>query len=61
MSIWNRWGELVFETNNPNDKWNGEKRNSGGMSPEGVYVYVVSFTGPRGEAKTYKGFATLVR
>jgi gliding motility-associated-like protein len=61
MSIWNRWGELVFETSNPNDKWNGEKRNSGGMSPEGVYVYVVSFTGPRGEAKTYKGFATLVR
>lgn len=61
MAIWNRWGELVFETTNPNDKWNGEKRNSGGMSPEGVYIYVVSFTGPRGEANEFKGFATLVR
>lgn len=61
MAIWNRWGELVFETSNPNDKWNGEKRNTGGMSPEGVYVYVVSFVGPRGEVKEYKGFATLVR
>jgi gliding motility-associated-like protein len=61
MSIWNRWGELVYETTNPNDKWNGEKRNSAGMSPEGVYVYVVTFTGPRGELNEYKGFATLVR
>ncbi|MFN0215177.1 MAG: PKD domain-containing protein [Saprospiraceae bacterium] len=61
MTIWNRWGEMVFETNNPNDKWNGEKRNSGSMSPEGVYIYTVTFTGPRGEANEYKGFATVVR
>ena len=61
MSIWNRWGELVYETTNPNDKWNGEKRNTSGMSPEGVYVYIVTFTGPRGEANVFKGFATLVR
>lgn len=61
MTIWNRWGELVFETSNPNDRWNGEKRNAHGMSPEGVYVYVVTFTGPRGEKNEFKGFATLVR
>lgn len=61
MSIYNRWGELVYETTNPNDKWNGEQRNSGGMSPEGVYVYIVTFTGPRGEANEFKGFATVVR
>ncbi len=61
MSIWNRWGEVVYETSNPNDKWNGEKRNSGGMSPEGVYIYTVTFSGPRGERSEYKGFATLVR
>ena len=61
MAIWNRWGELIYETTNPNDKWNGEKRNTSGMSPEGVYIYVVSFTGPRGEPNEFKGFATLVR
>lgn len=61
MAIWNRWGELVFETSNPDDKWNGEKRNSGGISPEGVYIYEVRFTGPRGEPNLFKGFATIVR
>ncbi len=61
MAIWNRWGELVFETSNPNDKWNGEQRNNGGMSPEGVYIYVVTFTGPRGESNEFKGYATIVR
>lgn len=61
MSIWNRWGELVFETTDPNATWNGRKRNTEGLSPEGVYVYLVSFTGPRGEPYEYRGFATIVR
>lgn len=61
MTIWNRWGELVFETTNPNDDWNGRVQNTGGMSPAGVYVYVVTFTGPRGEPFEFKGYATLVK
>ncbi len=61
MSIWNRWGEQVFETSNPNDQWNGRAQNTGGVSPAGVYVYQVSFTGPRGEPYEFKGYATLVR
>jgi gliding motility-associated-like protein len=61
MTIWGRWGELVFETTNPTDQWNGRAQNTGGLSPAGVYVYRVSFTGPRGEKHEFKGFATLVR
>jgi len=61
MTIWNRWGELVFESSDPNEEWNGRARNTGGMSPAGVYVCVVRFTGPRGQPYEYKGFATLVR
>lgn len=61
MTLWNRWGEMVYETTDPLAAWNGRKMNTGDMSPPGVYVYVVTFTAPRGERFEYKGFATLVR
>ncbi len=61
MTIWNRWGELIFETNNPEDGWNGRKFNTGQESPNGVYVVVVTFRGPRNEPFEFKTFATLIR
>ncbi len=61
MTIWNRWGELVFETKDPAEEWNGRAQNTGGTSPAGVYVYLVTFTGPRGEPFEFRGFATLVK
>ena len=61
LSIWNRWGELVFETSDPSEGWNGRKKNTGSLSPNGVYVCLVSYTGPRGGDFELKGFATLIK
>ncbi|MFK8105031.1 MAG: PKD domain-containing protein [Saprospiraceae bacterium] len=61
MTIWNRWGELVFESRDPNIGWNGQKNNAGKQSPSGVYVCLVTFIGPRGTTTELKGFATLIR
>ena len=61
LTIWNRWGEQVFLTNDPEQGWNGRKNNNGRESPNGVYVVLVEFTGPRGQDYEIKGFATLVR
>lgn len=61
LSIWNRWGEQVFATDNPLEQWNGRAHNQGEISPAGVYVYVVTFTEPRGKPLEYRGFVTLVR
>ncbi len=61
MTIWNRWGELVFEADDPNESWNGRKFNSGQDAPNGVYVVQVNYKGPRGEKIELKGFATLIR
>ena len=60
MAIYNRWGERVFETQNPNEAWNGRKFNSLEACPAGVYVVVVRIKGPRGEEREIKGFATIV-
>ena len=61
LSIWNRWGEQVFETNDPFSGWNGRKHNTGKEVPAGVYMVLVTFKGPRGEPFEIKGVATVIR
>jgi len=61
MTIWNRWGENIYETSDPDQGWNGRKNNNGGTSPGGVYVYSVEYTGPRGNVNLLKGHVTLIR
>jgi hypothetical protein len=61
LAIWDRYGQKVFETDKVDEPWNGQVGNNGKAAVAGVYVCVVSFTGPRGEPFEYRGFATLVR
>ncbi|NNE30612.1 MAG: T9SS type B sorting domain-containing protein [Saprospiraceae bacterium] len=61
MAIYNRWGELVFETKNPEEGWNGKKLNVGRDSPEGVYAFVADVFGPRGITRRFEGVVALVR
>ncbi len=61
MTIWNRYGEKLFETDDPKAEWNGRKNNTGNISPQGVYIVVVNYTDPRGKQVELKGFATLLK
>jgi gliding motility-associated-like protein len=61
MTIWNRWGELVFQTNDPAQAWNGLQHNTGEPCPAGAYVVLVRIDGPRNQYREIKGFAHLVR
>ena len=61
MTVWNRWGEMIFETNNPNTGWNGLKNNTGEEIPNGIYLYDVSFTGFSDTKQNQKGYVTLIR
>ncbi len=60
MEIWDRWGQRVFETDAPGNGWNGRVENAGKLVQEGVYIYTVRFTGPRGAPHEYKGYATVI-
>ena len=44
MQIFNRWGELMFETNDLLKGWDGKKQTESAVSPEDVYVYKIKFT-----------------
>ncbi len=61
LQIWNRWGALIFESNDPEIGWNGEMNNNGTLVQQGVYVYTLTYRGPRGENKEQKGQITLIR
>jgi gliding motility-associated-like protein len=61
LSIWNRWGELVFQTNNPKEGWNGKKQGTTILCPAGVYVYALRVKGPRGKDMDTKGTVMLIR
>jgi gliding motility-associated-like protein len=58
LYIYNRWGELVFETNDIESGWDGTK--NGNPCNAGVYVWTVYYEGSEGES-TNKGTVTLVR
>jgi len=61
LTVWNRWGEKIFDTDDPSLGWNGQKDNSGALSPNGVYVYYAKYVSPRGEEEEFNGHITLLR
>ena len=42
LLIYNRWGELVYRTEDPYQSWNGRKYNdqANPLSPDGAYAYI---------------------
>ncbi len=61
MTIWSRWGQLMFKTTDPDQGWNGKERNTGREAPNDVYVVRVNYLDPRGNPVELQGFATVVR
>ena len=62
MKIFNRYGQLVFETDNPNIEWEGNFRSSDTKLRTGVYYYVCDVYEPRIsglEVRTITGFIHL--
>lgn len=61
LTIWDRWGGKVFENDQLEIGWNGEFNNAGKQLPNGVYVYQLNYTKPRGEKVDLKGQVNLIR
>jgi len=59
MEIFNRWGQKIFQTNDPETGWDGMY--SGQLAPQGVYVYKVSGRYLNGREYRKTGSVMLVR
>ena len=59
MQIFNRLGQLVFETKNPATGWDGRFKGTG--QDPATYVYYIAFKDFRGEAVRKRGTVILIR
>lgn len=59
FTIYNRWGNKVFETTDINQGWDG--RFNGEAQPAGVYVYIIEGRLNTGRVVSLKGNVTLLR
>lgn len=59
MTIWNRWGELIFTSAQPQNGWNGYYKNQ--AQPAGAYVYIISFIDSDGLPVNLKGTVNIIR
>jgi len=61
LSIYNRWGNLVYEKENYNNTWDG-KSNTGADLPDGTYFVILKLNANKGNTeKTLTGYVDLRR
>jgi gliding motility-associated-like protein len=58
--VFNRWGNVIFETRNPLDCWQGNAFN-GEKVTEGVYYYILKGNSICGHEKSLHGTITVIR
>jgi gliding motility-associated-like protein len=59
LKIFNRWGEMIFETNNKKENWKGVLKNNAVQND--VYFYIVTYTGFDDAAHNKSGNITILR
>jgi gliding motility-associated-like protein len=59
LRVYNRWGQLLFNTGTPNQGWDGTF--NGVMQASGTYVYVVEAVDYNNKSYLKKGTFVLIR
>jgi len=61
MWIFDRWGNMIFHTNDLLKGWDGRANRGKEIAQRDVYVYLVELTDFKGNKHQYRGIVTLVR
>lgn len=61
MEIYNRWGNIVFETTDKDEHWNGLWNNSGDPAENGAYIYVIYYKLYNGLEQVKRGHINILR
>ncbi len=60
LEIFNRWGQLLFESYQPQYRWNGYDA-AGNEVPDGTYYYIFGAVSPTDKPVGRSGYITLIR
>ena len=60
LNIYNRWGELVFHSNDFNHQWDGRVEGKSGKPVEDVYTWVIYIKDVNKTEYRYKGNVTII-
>jgi gliding motility-associated-like protein len=61
MEIFDRWGELLYTSENFHKGWNGTVKGTTTIAEEGVYIYKLNVTDLDGNKKYYVGHVNLLK
>lgn len=59
--IYDRWGHVIFQTNDQTESWNGRHRNVGADIPNDIYVWAADVTDVFGRYHQLRGKVLLLR
>jgi gliding motility-associated-like protein len=59
VSIYSRWGNIVYECSLPKNLWDGKIKSEN--ATDGNYFWVIEYQNSKGEQNKIKGFITLIR
>ena len=61
MRIYDRWGELIFETQNQDEPWVGNVKGGNHYAENGVYIFKVKVNDMLGLGHEFTGHIALIR
>ena len=61
MSIYDRWGNLIFYTDDIHQPWDGKANHGTELAQRDVYVYVIEIVDFKKKKHNYRGAVTLMR
>lgn len=61
LMIFDRWGDLIFQTSDANAKWNGRANGGADLAQQDVYVWVMQYTNTLNEERQLVGHVSLIR
>jgi len=61
MSIYNRWGDRIYYSEDPEEKWNGSVNGGDHYVADGVYAWVIKAKSYGGRSLSIQGSVQVLR